>query len=167
MSLIFYEVQLEVEPLEFVGEEVRPFVERLVDDVHAAGFATKATNLFYDQMLEGAETPCLVIRDMGGEPDRGGNPFGKALVLFQCRGGSWEEAREFCAAVFNHFHGATGKSITGYRILSCLAEGFPASMGEDENQRHMVGFNMMFKYHSTNQRSENVGYGGTRDPNEP
>src|SRR5689334_15391696 len=128
MTLRIYEWQLEVEPLELVGEEVRPFVERLVDDVHAAGFAVKGKNLFYDQMPDRAETPCLVIRDMGGEPDRGGNPFGKEMVLFQARGGNWEEAREFCATVFNHFHGATGKSVTGYRILSCLAEGFPASM---------------------------------------
>lgn len=166
MSIKLYEWQLEVEPLELVGESVKPFVERLLDDCHAAGLAVKAINGFYNQMPDRTETPCLMIRDLGGTP-YGINPIATGLVLFQARGGTFEEAREFLAKVYNHYQGATGKYITGYRIISARAVGLPASMGEDANQRHFVGFNMEFLYTSTNQLSENVGYGGTRDPNEP
>lgn len=156
--------QLEVEAGVFAGEDARKFVERLIDDLHQAGVVIKGATGFFDQMPETTASPVVLAVDMGGVPNHTAAP--EMLVQFRVRARTWDEARDKAAEVFNFYHTETDKAITGYRIISALGQGLPTHMGEDGRQRHIVGFNMVFRAHSTNQGSSTVGYGGKRDPNE-
>lgn len=140
------------------------FVESLVDDLHAAGLVVKGVTGFADQMLDNNENPCVMVRDLGGVPSH--TPAPQMMMQFLVRGTSFEQARQKAAKVYNFYHTETDKTITGYRIISAVAEGLPTRYGEDGRQRHLVGFNMVFKAHATSQGSSEVGFGGKRDPNE-
>jgi hypothetical protein len=138
-------------------------VESIVDDLHASSLGVKGSSLFFNDLPETAALPCTAVRDMGGIPSHDRAPW--LEVRFTIRGATWESARQHAARVFNHFHGATSKNITGYRILAAVATSMPAALGEDLNRRHLCGFSMKFRASANDQTAENVGFGGKRDPN--
>lgn len=156
--------QCEVVPGVFAGEDARKFVERIVDDLHAGGLVIKGTSGFFDQMPEVSADPCVAVIDLGGVPSHTAAP--QMMVQFLVRASTWEAARDKAAQIYNRYHTETDRGITGYRLVSAVAQGLPAHFGEDGRQRHRVGFNMVFRAYSTNQGESTVGFGGKRDPNE-
>jgi len=148
----------------FEGNVEVKFVERIVDDLNDSGLATKATDCFFDQMPETTADPCISVTDLGGVPSHTSAP--QLLVQFRVRASTWEAARDKAAEIFNHYHTETDREITGYRIISALAEGLATHLGEDTQGRHTVSFNMVFRAHALVQGSSTVGFGGKRDPNE-
>jgi hypothetical protein len=156
-------VELDITPVVTPDADVDTFVEALVDDLDANGIGTKGTDLFFDQWPDVETSPCVVLKDIGGQPTR--LPVADINVQFWCRAASFEAARRHAADVYNHFDTATGKLVTGYRILRAVANSLPTSVGEDDHERVLVTWTMSFLAYATTQGSSLVGVGGKRDPN--
>jgi hypothetical protein len=163
-TLNLYTVEFEAESSVQPTETARKFVERILDDLHAASIVVKGTSGFYNYLPDVPASPCVAVIDLGGVPSH--TPAPELFVQFRVRASTMDAARDKAAVIYNRYHTETDRAITGYRIISAVASGMPAPIGEDQNQRHLCGFNMVFRAHSTNQGDSTVGFGGKRDPNE-
>lgn len=143
------------------------FAEELVDYTITAGEAsTKGTDIFYHELpseIDLGPAVMMVIKDTGGTPSIN-SPSPDVAVQFLIRSNTWLSGRAKAGGLFTLFHAVVGITTTSYRIRRAVALQLPQPLGQDEQNRYLFSFNIMFLVNQLDAGSGDSGYGGHKDP---
>jgi len=122
----------------------------LISDL--TGFAI-GTRIQHGHSMQAAPVRCILIQETGGGVNFYCPDMVDMMVQVLCRAEKYSEAREDAWAVFNAIHGTSnwelprldGLSGEDYLAMTVEALAAPQYLGEDDNRRHLMSCNYVFR----------------------